>query len=164
MNSHEQLKAAYNKTFYPSGGQPNPQARAQLSGIIRLGDQEFTIPPVLVGQNTDIRSIVQALLSLPEAQQPKPVPAEEEPEPETIEKPKPNQDLKDIAHITYRNTPYLVQYIVEDGEDLHIVLRDTHDKDHGKVLSPKSPVHRGIVKAYKEQRAKQLAEKPAEES
>jgi hypothetical protein len=75
-----------------------------------------------------------------------PMPSQQAIIPEPVKK---KQDLHRIEHVEYRGTPYIVQHLLEDGEDQFIVIRDAEDEKKGKVLSPNSVAYKAIVKAYR---------------
>ncbi|WP_282783105.1 hypothetical protein [Phaeodactylibacter xiamenensis] len=157
MTRAEQLRADFNRTFYPDGRTLNKDARIFIEkATISIDGEVYEVPNLAVAPQTSVRDIVRLMIvhlgNRPAS------------EPERLPPPaKKKQDLKAIEHITYRKTPYLVQHLVEGDEDIFIVLRDADDKDKGKKLSPNSPAFRAIVKKYRQALAERQSIQAEEE-
>jgi ribosomal protein S4 len=149
MTRAEQLRADYNRAFYPDGRTFNRYARIFIEhATISIDGEVYNVPKLDVAPQTSMRDIVRLMIvhlgNLPATEAERLVPPA-----------KKKIGLKAIEHTTYRGTPYLVQHLVKEDEDIFIVIRDADDKDKGKELSPNSPAFRAIVKQYKAKKAEQ---------
>ena len=150
MTRAEQLRADYNRAFYSDGGKKlKKDARIFIeNATLSIDGEVYQVPRLAVAPYTTIREIIQLMIvylsNLPAS------------EPERLLPPaRKSQKLEAIDHTTYRGTPYIVQHLIEEGEDIFIVIRDANDEDKGKTLSPSSPAFRAIVKQYKAKKAEQ---------
>lgn len=154
MTRAEQLRADYNRVFYPNG-HPNRDARIFFSGTLNVDGEEYPVPSLGVGELTTFREVVRILIAMLAN-----VPPQQEEK--QVQPAKKKQELVDIKHRSYRGTPYIVQHLREGEEDVFVIIRDA-EPDKGKVLSEKSPAYRSIVKAYLEEKEAAPARQGEEE-
>ncbi|MCI4650848.1 hypothetical protein [Phaeodactylibacter sp.] len=144
MTKAEQLRAEYNRTFFPDGRNVNPHARMFIEqASISIDGEVFELPRIAVSPVTNMHDLVRLtiayLQNLPADVKERALPPAEK-----------KERLIGYEDMTYRGTKYLLRHSVLDGEDIFLIKRSQEEeKDPNKELNPSSPAHRAIVKQYR---------------
>lgn len=127
MNPAKKIKDFYNQQFFPEG----KAKEAHIILTIEAQGEKITIPGIKVHPNTTIDSIFKAYhhyLSQSQITEPK------------VEE---NQSkILNIEQVEYKNNTYLIEQL---GEDNFII----RNQESGKVINPKSPVGKILLKILK---------------
>ncbi|WP_282774531.1 hypothetical protein [Phaeodactylibacter xiamenensis] len=144
MTKAEQLRAQYNRTFFPDGRNVNPHSRMFIEEAkISIDGEVFELPRIAVSPTTSMHDLARLtiayLQNLPADVKERALPPAEK-----------KEKLIGYEDMTYRGTKYLLRHSMLDGEDIFLIKRSQDElKDPNKELKPNSPAHRAIVKKYR---------------
>jgi outer membrane lipopolysaccharide assembly protein LptE/RlpB len=127
MNPAKTIKDFYNQQFFPEG----KAKEAHIILTIEAQGEKITIPGIKVHPSTTIDSIFKAYHSYLSQNQAPTATKEEE-----------NQSkILNIEQVEYKNNTYLIE---QHGEEDFII----RNQESGKVINPKSPVGKQVLKNF----------------
>ena len=145
MTKAEQLRAGYNRAFFPDGRNVDPHARMFIEQArISIDGEVFELPRMAVSPATQVHDLVSLAIAY---LQNLPADVKERALPPAKKK----EQLVGYENMSYRGTKYLLRHSVAEGEDVFLIKRSQEEpKDPNKQLKENSPAHRAIVKQYRE--------------
>lgn len=144
MTKAEQLRAGYNRAFFPDGRNVNPHARMFIEQAkISIDGEVFELPRIAVSPATQMHDLVSLTIAY---LQNLPADVKERALPPARKK----EQLIGYENMAYRGTNYLLRHSVVDGKDVFLIKRGQDEpKNPNKQLKENSPAHRAIVKQYR---------------